>query len=423
MLSSATRTLLRRSAAAQAPARTLSTWAQVEMGPPDAILGITEAFKRDTDPRKMNLGVGAYRTDEGKPYVLGAVRKAEELLLAKGLDKEYLPITGLAKFTTAASELAYGADSPALERLAITQTISGTGALRIGGAFLQRFHKTQQTVYLPTPSWGNHAAVFRDCGLKVASYRYYDPATRGLNLGAMLEDIRALPCGSIVLLHACAHNPTGVDPTPAQWQEIQRVVEEREHVAFFDMAYQGFASGNADRDAAALRSFVASGKAPVVLSQSFAKNMGLYGERVGTFSIVGADAGESDRLLSQVKILVRPLYSNPPLNGARIAAEVLTNNQLRTEWLGEVKQMADRIIGMRTALRSRLEELGSAQSWNHITDQIGMFCYTGLKPEQVDRLAKEFHIYLTRDGRVSVAGITSSNVNYLAESIHNVTKD
>ncbi|KAJ1728502.1 aspartate transaminase aat1 [Coemansia sp. BCRC 34490] len=425
MLSSALRTSLRRTAASQTstPARALATWAQIEMGPPDAILGITEAFKRDGDARKMNLGVGAYRTDEGKPYVLGAVRKAEEALLAKRLDKEYLPITGLAKFTGAAAELAYGADSSALGRVAITQTISGTGALRVGGAFLQRFYKTQQTVYLPSPSWGNHAAVFRDCGLKVANYRYYDAATRGLNLGAMLDDLRALPRGSIVLLHACAHNPTGVDPTPAQWQQIQSVVEEREHLAFFDMAYQGFASGDADRDAAALRAFVAAGKAPVVLSQSFAKNMGLYGERVGTFSIVGADAAERDRLLSQIKILVRPLYSNPPINGARIASEVLNNAPLRTEWLGEVKQMADRIIGMRTALRSRLEELGSVHSWNHITDQIGMFCYTGLKPEQVDRLAKDFHIYLTRDGRVSVAGITTANVNYLAESIHSVTKN
>ncbi|KAI9471133.1 aspartate transaminase aat1 [Coemansia sp. RSA 989] len=422
MISSTIKTsLLGRSAARNA--RAVSTWAQVEMGPPDAILGITEAYKRDTDPRKMNLGVGAYRTDEGKPYVLNAVQKAEASLLAQNQDKEYLPITGLARFTKAASELAYGEKSPALSRLAITQSISGTGALRIGGAFLQRFYTKQPTVYLPTPSWGNHAAVFRDSGLKVGKYRYYDPETRGLNLEAMLEDLRALPRGSIVLLHACAHNPTGVDPTPQQWAQIQQVVEEQEHLAFFDMAYQGFATGDADRDASALRSFVDSGRVPVVLSQSFAKNMGLYGERVGTFSIVGADAAEKDRLLSQLKILVRPLYSNPPIHGARIAAEVLTKPELRQEWLGEVKLMADRIIGMRTALRGRLEELGSSLSWNHITDQIGMFCFTGLTPAQVDRLAREFHIYLTRDGRVSMAGISSTNVNYLAESIHAVTRD
>ncbi|KAJ2356735.1 aspartate transaminase aat1 [Coemansia sp. RSA 2618] len=419
MISSALKTSLIKRVPA---ARALSTWSQVEMGPPDAILGITEAFKRDTDPRKMNLGVGAYRTDSGKPFVLSSVQKAEASLLARGLDKEYLPITGLARFTKAASELAYGTDSTALGRLAITQSISGTGALRIGGAFLERFCAGKPTVYLPAPSWGNHAAVFRDCGLNVKQYRYYDKETRGLDLDGMLEDLRALPKGQIVLLHACAHNPTGVDPTPEQWAQIQAAVAEGEHVAFFDMAYQGFATGDADRDAHALRSFVSAGSSPVVLSQSFAKNMGLYGERVGTFSVVGADAAERDRLLSQLKILVRPMYSNPPIHGAQIAAEVLTTPELRTEWLGEVKLMADRIIAMRTMLRARLEQLGSTQKWNHITDQIGMFCFTGLTPGQVDRLAQEFHIYLTRDGRVSMAGISSSNVNYLAESIHKVTQ-
>ncbi|KAJ1847482.1 aspartate transaminase aat1 [Coemansia sp. RSA 2703] len=393
------------------------------MGPPDAILGITEAFKRDADARKMNVGVGAYRDDQGKPFVLRAVRKAEAAILARSHDKEYLPITGLPAFTAAAAELAYGAASPALPRLAVTQSISGTGALRIGGAFLQRFHAAQPTVYLPDPTWGNHAAIFRDCGLRVAKYRYFDAATNGLNLPAMLDDLRAMPRASIVLLHACAHNPPGVDPTPAQWADIRAVVAERGHLAFFDMAYQGFASGDADRDAAALRSFVAGADIPVLLSQSFAKNMGLYAERVGTFSVVAADPAERDRLLSQLKILVRPLYSNPPVYGARIAAEVLTDPALRSEWLGEVSMMAGRIIAMRQALRARLEELGSTLSWAHITDQIGMFCYTGLKPEQVDRLARDFHIYMTRDGRISIAGISSSNVNYLADSIHAVTKD
>ncbi|KAJ2640065.1 aspartate transaminase aat1 [Coemansia sp. RSA 1694] len=402
--------------------RCLSAWAQVEMGPPDAILGITEAYKRDGDARKINLGVGAYRTDAGKPYVLNSVAAAEQALLLKALDKEYLPITGFAKFTNAAAELAYGTGSAALNRVAVTQSISGTGALRIGGAFLQRFHASKE-IYVPTPTWGNHGAIFRDCGLKVGGYRYFDPATNGLNLGGMLEDIRAMPKGSLVLLHACAHNPTGVDPTAEQWVEIQRVVEECEHVAFFDMAYQGFASGDVDHDASALRSFVAGNKAPVLLAQSFAKNMGLYGERVGTFSVVGADTAERDRLLSQVKILVRPMYSNPPVHGARVAGEVLADTGLRQMWLGEVKDMAERIIRMRAALREQLEAKGSKKQWNHITEQIGMFCYTGLTPQQVDRLASEFHVYLTRDGRVSIAGITTGNVEYLAESIHKVTKD
>ncbi|KAJ1722526.1 aspartate transaminase aat1 [Coemansia erecta] len=431
MLTPLARTPARRSAhasaaAAAAAVRGVATWAGVQMGPPDAILGITEAFKRDADARKMNVGVGAYRDDGGKPFVLSSVRKAEAAILARRHDKEYLPITGLPAFTKAAGELAYGDASPALGRLAVTQSISGTGALRIGGAFLQRFYTSQQqqpTVYLPDPTWGNHGAVFRDSGLAVAKYRYFDAATNGLNLAAMLEDLRAIPRGSIVLLHACAHNPTGVDPTAAQWAEIRTVMAERGHLAFFDMAYQGFASGDADRDAAALRSFVAGGDIPVVLSQSFAKNMGLYAERVGTFSVVAGDAAERDRLLSQIKILVRPLYSNPPVYGARIAAEVLNSPELRAEWLGEVSMMAGRIIDMRRALRARLEALGSKLSWSHITDQIGMFCYTGLKPEQVDRIARDFHVYMTRDGRISIAGISSSNVNYLADSIHAVTKD
>ncbi|KAJ2781664.1 aspartate transaminase aat1 [Coemansia interrupta] len=423
MLASLARTTPARRSMPAAAVRGMATWADVPMGPPDAILGITEAFKRDADARKMNVGVGAYRDDGGKPFVLSSVRKAEAAILARSHDKEYLPITGLPVFTTAAGALAYGAASAALPRLAITQSISGTGALRIGGAFLQRFGGARPTVYLPTPTWGNHGAVFRDSGLAVAAYRYFDPATNGLNLPAMLEDLRAMPRASIVLLHACAHNPTGVDPTAAQWAEIRSVMAERGHLAFFDMAYQGFASGDADRDAGALRSFVDGGDIPVVLAQSFAKNMGLYAERVGTFSVVAGDAAERDRVLSQIKILVRPLYSNPPVYGARIAAEVLNDQALRQEWLGEVRLMAGRIIDMRRALRARLEELGSKLSWSHITDQIGMFCYTGLKPEQVDRLARDFHIYMTRDGRISIAGISSSNVNYLADSIHAVTKD
>ncbi|KAJ1913476.1 aspartate transaminase aat1 [Mycoemilia scoparia] len=404
--------------------RPMSTWANVQMGPPDAILGVTEAFKKDTSPQKINLGVGAYRDDAGKPYVLPSVKEAEKRIASRGLDKEYLPITGLASFTSAAINLAYGEGSSAIRdnRVAVTQSISGTGALRIGGAFLQKWYPGTKKIYLPTPSWGNHGAVFRDSGIEVGSYRYFDRNTNGLDLAGMLEDIKALPKGSIVLLHACAHNPTGVDPTPEQWVQIQKVCEEKEHFIFFDMAYQGFASGNADNDAQALRNFVASGQ-PVVLSQSFAKNMGLYGERVGSFSVVCADGAEKDRIASQIKIIVRPMYSNPPVSGARIASEVLNTPDLRKQWLDEVKGMADRIISMRTMLKGHLvDDFGSKVGWDHITNQIGMFCFTGLKPEQVHRLKNEFHVYLTNDGRVSMAGVSSDNVKYLAQSIHEVTK-
>ncbi|KIW01168.1 uncharacterized protein PV09_07453 [Verruconis gallopava] len=403
-------------------ARSASTWANVPQGPPDAILGITEAYKADSHPQKINLGVGAYRDDQGKPYVLPSVKEAELKVVNSNLDKEYAGITGVPSFTKAAAILAYGASSPAIaeDRIAITQSISGTGALRIGGAFLERFYPGAKTIYIPTPSWANHAAVFKDSGLKVEKYRYYSPDTIGLDYEGMIADIKAMPKGSIVLLHACAHNPTGVDPTEEQWKGISAAVKQGGHFPFFDMAYQGFASGDTDRDAFALRHFIAEGHMPV-LAQSFAKNMGLYGERVGAFSVVTASAEEKKRVDSQIKILVRPMYSNPPIHGARIASTVLNDEKLNKQWLGEVKGMADRIIKMRALLKENLEALGSKHDWSHITSQIGMFAYTGLKPDQMERLAKECSVYATKDGRISVAGITSGNVKRLAESIYKIT--
>lgn len=392
--------------------------------PLTAPTGITEAFKADSFAQKINLGVGAYRDDAGKPYVLPSVREAEDKVIAQRLNKEYAGITGLPDFTKGAAELAYGADSPALDRIAITQSISGTGALRIGAAFIERFYpggegRTKE-IYIPNPSWANHGAIFKDAGLTVKKYRYYNPETIGLDFEGLLADVRAAPKGSTFLLHACAHNPTGVDPTQEQWVQIESAIREAGHFVFFDMAYQGFASGDAAFDAFALRYFVEKGHEPV-LAQSFAKNMGLYGERVGAFSVVCADAAEKKRVDSQIKIIVRPLYSNPPVHGARIAAEILSSPELKAKWLAEVKEMADRIIAMRKLLRDNLETLGSKHNWSHITSQIGMFAYTGLKPEQMDQLAKEHSVYATRDGRISVAGITSANVGRLAESIFKVT--
>jgi aspartate aminotransferase, mitochondrial len=334
------------------------------------------------------VGVGAYRDDKGKPYVLPSVRAAEDKVVSAHLNKEYAGITGVPEFTKAAALLAYGEGSSALDRVAITQSISGTGALRIGGAFLERWYPGAKKIYIPTPSWANHAAVFKDSGLTIEKYRYYNKDTIGLDFEGMVADIKGAPKGSIFLLHACAHNPTGVDPTPEQWKEISKAVKSGEHFAFFDMAYQGFASGDTDKDAFALRHFIEQGH-NVALAQSFAKNMGLYGERVGAFSIVCADAEEKKRVDSQIKILVRPLYSNPPIHGARIASEILNDASLNKQWLGEVKGMAERIITMRALLKKNLEDLGSKHDWSHITNQIGMFAYTGLTAEQMDKLAKE----------------------------------
>lgn len=372
----------------------------------------------------MNLGVGAYRDEDGRPYVLNCVKKAEALMMKEDIDKEYAPITGVPEFLEQAGYLAYGAKSNVVteKRLAITQSISGTGALRIGGTFLSRFYPHAKKIFIPTPTWGNHPAIFKDAGLEVAAYRYFDKKTIGLDITGMVEDLRNAPKHSIILLHACAHNPTGVDPTADQWKLISDVIKERDHFCFFDMAYQGFASGDCDADAYALRSFVAAGHR-VALAQSFAKNMGMYGERIGSFSLVCESSIERKAVESQLKIVVRPMYSNPPIHGALVVAKVLGTEGLNKEWLSEVKKMADRIISMRTLLHHHLvNEYRSSHNWNHITDQIGMFCFTGLTPAQVARITEEHHVYLTKDGRISMSGITEKNVKYLAAAIHDVTK-
>lgn len=319
----------------------------------------------------LRPGVGAYRDDKGKPYVLPSVRAAEKKIVDGALDKEYAGITGVPAFTKAAALLAYGPNSAAIaeDRVAITQTISGTGALRIGGAFLERFYPGDKKIFIPTPSWANHNAVFKDSGLTVEKYRYYNKDTIGLDFEGMVADIKAMPKGSIILLHACAHNPTGIDPTQEQWKEISEAVKSGEHYPFFDMAYQGFASGDTDKDAWPVRYFIEQGHR-LCLAQSFAKNMGLYGERAGAFSFVCESAEEKKRVDSQIKILVRPIYSNPPVHGARIASTILNDPALNKQWLGEVKSMADRIIEMRALLKENLEKLGSKHDWSHITSQV-----------------------------------------------------
>merc|ERR1719382_406167 len=329
------------------------------------------------------------------------------------MNKEYAPIGGEGDFCKEAAKLAFGDDSPVIkEGLNVTvQGISGTGSLRIGAEFISKHFPLNRTIYLPKPSWGNHTPIFKHAGFDVG----------GLDFAGAMTDISNIPEGSVILLHACAHNPTGVDPTLEQWKEMSAVIKKRNLLPFFVMAYQGFASGDVDKDAAALRLFVDEGHT-VLLAQSFAKNMGLYGERAGAFTVCCSSKEEATRVESQVKIIVRPLYSNPPRHGARIAAEVLTNPDLRTEWLVDVKTMADRIITMRTQLRDGLAKNGSTRNWQHITDQIGMFCFTGMTPEQVAAITKDYSVYLTKDGRISMAGISSKNVGYLAEAMHAVTK-
>uniref|UniRef100_A0A2I3H587 Aspartate aminotransferase, mitochondrial n=1 Tax=Nomascus leucogenys TaxID=61853 RepID=A0A2I3H587_NOMLE len=377
-----------------APLRSSSSswWNHVEMGPSDPILG-------------MNLGVSAYRDHSGKPY---SVHKAEAQIAAKNLDEEYLSIRGLAEFCKASAEVALGENSEVLKRgqLVTVQTISGTGALRIRASFLQRFLKFSQDVFLPKPTWGNHTPIFRDIGMQLQGYRYYDPKTCGFDFTGTMEGISKIPEQSLLLLHACAHNPTGVDPGPKQWKEIATVVKKKNLFALFHMAYQGFASGDGNKDAWAVRH--SANHTPLSLPMIH-QNMGLYSEGVAGLTVVCKDADEAKRVESQLKILIRPMYSNPPLN-------------LRKQWLQEVKGKARRIISMQSQLVSNLKKEGSTHDWPHITAQIDMFCFTGLKPEQVERLSKESSIYMTKDGHFSEAEVTSSNVGYLAHAIHQVTK-
>jgi len=394
------------------------------MGPPDGILGLVEAFTNDPSPTKHNLSVGAYRGDDGKPWVLPSVLKAEERVMAAGMNKEYAPIVGVNDFVTKARAFALGKDSPALTegRTASVQSLSGTGACRVIGEYYSKFLGQGAPFYLPTPSWGNHGNIFKNAGLDVRAYKYLDAAGVGFDFDGMLADLKAAPDGSAVLLHACAHNPTGVDPTEEQWKAICSVLKAKPGVAvFFDSAYQGFASGDAEKDAYAMRLFVEEGVS-FALAQSFAKNFGLYGERVGVLSMVCADEAEAARVLSQLKIVVRAMYSNPPIHGARIVAAVLSDPALEAQWRGECKTMAERIISMRNALKTEVVAAGSRQNWDHITSQIGMFCFSGLTPPMVERLKDEFHIYITKDGRISMAGITSANVKYVAEAMHAVSK-
>ncbi|KAI3927621.1 hypothetical protein MKX01_026554 [Papaver californicum] len=375
-----------------------SWWNRVEPALKDPILGVTEAFLADPSPHKVNVGVGAYRDDNGKPVVLECVREAERIIAG---NKNILPIYKDKK-------------------IAAIQALSGTGACRVFADFQKRF-KPDSHIYIPVPTWSNHHNIWRDAQVPQQTFRYYHPETKGLDFASLMEDLKNAPSGSFFLLHAYAHNPTGVDPTEEQWKEISHQMKVKGHFPFFDMAYQGFASGDPERDAKAIRIFLEDGHL-IGCAQSYAKNMGLYGQRVGCLSLVCDDNKQAIAMKSQLQQIARPMYSNPPVHGALVVSTILSDPNLKNLWLKEVKGMADRIIGMRTALRKNLENLGPPLSWEHITNQIGMFCYSGMTPEQVDRLTSEYHIYMTRNGRISMAGVTTGNVGYLANAIHEVTR-
>ncbi|KAJ1141106.1 hypothetical protein NDU88_007441 [Pleurodeles waltl] len=402
-----------------------SIFSSVPQAAPVAVFKLTADFREDSDPRKVNLGVGAYRTNDCLPWVLPVVKKAEQKIVNDAtLNHEYLPILGLPEFRASASRIALGEDSPAIKenRVGGVQSLGGTGALRIGAEFLRRWYNgnnnTSTPIYISAPSWENHNDVFRDAGFKdIRTYRYWDAANRGLDLQGLLQDMEDAPEFSIFLLHACAHNPTGTDPKPDEWKQIAEVMKRKYLFPFFDSAYQGFASGSLDKDAWAVRYFVSDGF-ELFCAQSFSKNFGLYNERVGNLTIVGKDSDNVQRVLSQLEKIVRTTWSNPPSQGARIVACTLTNPELFAEWKDNVKTMADRVLLMRAELESRLKALKTPGTWNHIVEQIGMFSYTGLNPKQVEYLIKEKHIYLMASGRINMCGLTTKNLEYVATSIH-----
>jgi aspartate/tyrosine/aromatic aminotransferase len=390
----------------------------VQPTPPDPILGLVAAFKLDSHPKKVNLAQGAYRTDLGEPFVLDVVRKAEQLIANDlSLNKEYLGVEGHPEFLRLTREFVFG-NSAAVQqdRIATVQTLSGTGSLRVAAEFLLHFAE-DKSVWLPNPSWGNHAKVMAAAGLEVKQYKYLDDAGIALDFEGMCSSLKSIPNGSTVLLHACAHNPTGVDPTHDQWREVANIFRQKSLLPFFDSAYQGYATGDPTYDAFSVQHFEEVGLLPMVC-QSYAKNMGLYGERVGALNIMCASTEEAQAVLSQVKqAVIRPMYSSPPLHGARIAAAVLGDPELNKAWRVELKGMSDRIDDMRQKLTIELTRNGAPGDWSHIGSQIGMFAFTGLSAEIVDMLLADYHIYLTRDGRMSIAGLKGADIEYVAAAI------
>ena len=393
--------------------------ASIELAPRDPILGVTEAFNADPNPRKVNLGVGVYTDDTGKVPLLECVRRAEKEIADNPAPRSYLPIDGLAAYDREARALLFGADSDVVKsgRAMTVQALGGTGALKVGADFLRRFAPDAQ-VWISDPSWENHRALFEAAGFTVNVYPYYDAPTRGLNFAGMRDALKAMPAGSIVLLHACCHNPTGVDPTPEQWNEIISIVRERQLVPFVDLAYQGFADG-LEADGAVPRQFAAT-PGPLLVSTSFSKSFSLYGERVGALSIVGADKGEADRALSQVKRVIRSNYSNPPTQGGKIVSAVLASPELRALWETELATMRDRIKLMRATLVERLHERIPGSDFNYMVAQRGMFSYTGLSKDQVRRLREESSIYAVDSGRICVAALNSRNIEDAAIAIAKV---
>ncbi|KAH8408061.1 hypothetical protein KR222_008431, partial [Zaprionus bogoriensis] len=367
----------------------------------------------------------AYRTDDNKPYVLPVVKKCElEIVSDQSLDHEYLPMAGNPEFTKLSTELLLGSGNKALKenRVVAVQTVSGTNGCRLAAELMAQYLK-RRTIYLPKPTWENHSKIFLQAGFRqIESYPYWDPKKMSVDIGKILSTLCNAVEGSVVLFHCSAHNPTGMDPTKKEWRQLSALLKTNKLFPFFDSAYQGFASGDPDRDAWPVRHFINEGF-ETIIAQSFSKNMGLYNERVGNLVLVLKDKELAPALLANLTMLIRKNYSNPPAFGSRIVAKVLGNDQNRKEWLKTMREMAERMTQMRKQLVEKLEVLQTPGKWDHILKQCGMFCYTGLSEDQVEKLKKEKHIYMLKSGRINLCGLNSRNIHYVAEAISEVVKD
>jgi aromatic-amino-acid transaminase len=396
-----------------------SLLAAVEMAPKDPILGVTEAFNADTNPRKTNLGVGVYCDENGKVPLLECVRDAQQVIMARGAPLPYLPIDGIAMYDKAVQHLVFGAQSGVVQegRAVTVQGLGGTGSLKIGADFLRRFLPNAQ-VWISEPSWENHRALFEGAGFKVNIYPYYDEATHGVDFAGMTAALNAAPEGSVIVLHACCHNPTGADLTDDQWSKVIEIVRGRGQVPFLDLAYQGFADGIA-ADGAIVNRFAAT-PGPLFVANSFSKSFSLYGERIGALSVVASSRDEAARLLSQLKRVARSNYSSPPTSGGQIVATVLTSPELRSKWERELEGMRTRILANRRALVEALTKRVPSRDFSFVLKQRGMFSYSGLNADQVARLRSEFSVYAINTGRICVASLNSRNIDYVADAIAKV---
>ena len=397
----------------------MSMFSAVEMAPRDPILGLNEQFAADNNPKKVNLGVGVYYDDNGKLPLLACVQKAEQAMMEKPSARGYLPIDGIAAYDAAVQTLVFGAQSPSVQakRVATVQCLGGTGGLKVGADFLKRLNP-QAKVLISDPSWENHKALFTQAGFDVQAYPYYDAQALGVNFPQMLASLASAQPGTIVVLHACCHNPTGYDITPSQWKQVVETVKSKGLTAFLDMAYQGFGHGIAE-DGAVIDLFVQAGLSFFVAT-SFSKSFSLYGERVGALSVHCETADEAAKVLSQLKIAIRTNYSNPPIHGGSVVAAVLNNPEWRSLWESELAGMRVRIKDMRQKLVEGLKAAGVQRDMSFITQQIGMFSYSGLSKDQMVRLRNEFGIYGTDTGRMCVAALNSKNIDYVCAGIAKV---